>query len=349
MKKNWDTIFLVAFLALVGLSAFEIMRPYLVVLLLAFIFSRFFGKYYSWLVKKLGGRRAWAAAGVCVMVFILLVVPLVIIVNMIINEAAQFIQLIGASNLEEKLNDFPQNRFLRDLNLDLETIIKSKEFLGSVKSAGNLLVGALKSTYKGAAHFIFMIFVMFFALYYFLKDGDRFIKRLMELSPLKDKQEQVLLHDFMAISKATLKGSLVIAIIQGFLTGLVLWLTGVPSAAFLGLVATIFAFLPVVGTSFVWAPAGVIMLVLGNVWQGLVIILFGIFVVSIIDNFLRPRLVGNESSLHPLLVFLSTLGGLALFGIAGFIIGPVVIVLFLSLLKIYQKEFKEELRKFNKN
>jgi predicted PurR-regulated permease PerM len=101
------------------------------------------------------------------------------------------------------------------------------------------------------------------------------------------------------------------------------------------------------GAALVWLPTGIITLFLGNIWQGLLIIIFGALVVSTIDNFLRPKLVGDETSLHPILVFLSTLGGIALFGLAGILLGPIIVVFFVSLLDIYQIEFKDELEKMN--
>ena len=169
----------------------------------------------------------------------------------------------------------------------------------------------------------------------------------MALSPLKDSEERQLLKNFISVSKATLKGSLVIAIIQGILMTIVFLVTGVPSPVIWGAITVLFSLIPMVGAGLVWLPAGIIMLLLGNIWQGLTILIFGALVVSTIDNFLRPRLVGKETSLHPILVFLSTIGGIALFGLVGILLGPVIIVLFISLLDIYQIEFKDELEKMN--
>ena len=169
----------------------------------------------------------------------------------------------------------------------------------------------------------------------------------MDISPLKNKQEQLIISKFVSISRATLKGTLVIAIIQGVLMSLVFFIAGVKSVTLWGLVTVLVSLIPMIGPVLVWAPVGIIMLLLGHVWQGITILVFGGFVISLIDNFLRPKLIGNDTSLHPLLVFLSTLGGIALFGIAGFLLGPVIVVLFITLLHIYQIEFKGDLKKFN--
>jgi len=196
--------------------------------------------------------------------------------------------------------------------------------------------------------FLFMTFVMFFSLYYFFKDSDKLLKKFMALSPLKDSQEKLLVTKFVTISRATLKGTLVIAIIQGVLMGILFASTGVSSATLWALITVILSLVPLLGTILVWAPVGAFMLLTGSIWQGVVIIVFGGIVVSNVDNLLRPKLVGGEASLHPLLVFLSTLGGIAFFGIVGFLLGPVIIVLLLTLLDIYQIEFKKNLKVFNK-
>lgn len=152
---------------------------------------------------------------------------------------------------------------------------------------------------------------------------------------------------FIMISRATLKGSLVVAIVQGSLVGITLSIAGVPSAVLWGLVAVFFSLIPMIGTAIIWVPAGIISLIMGNVWQGLFILITGALLISTIDNFLRPKLVGNETSLHPLLVFFSSLGGIFAFGLAGFLLGPVVVVLFTTLLDMYKSEFQRELTRLN--
>ena len=355
MKKYFNTAFLLILLILAGLASFEILRPYLTALVIAFIFAQFFKGTYLWFLKKIKGRKMAASLITCILVLLIFIVPLVGVVKVVIDEANQFIEFLSNYQVEATLNKiidsangitgkFGGGR----IKLDLAQLVQSDKFIDTSKQVATWLAGSLSSTYKGIANFVFLTFVMFFALYYFLKDGDHFWKKLKSLSPLKDAQEDLLLKDFVLISRATLKGSLVIAIIQGILTGFALWIAGVPAPFFLGLITIILSLVPLLGSALVWLPAGVIMLILGSIWQGIFLILFGALVIAMIDNFLRPILVGNTASLHPLLVFLSTLGGIALFGIFGFILGPIVIVLFLTLLKIYQLEFKSELKAFNK-
>ncbi len=170
----------------------------------------------------------------------------------------------------------------------------------------------------------------------------------MNISPLKNKQEKLIVSKFVSISRATLKGTLVIALIQGALMTLLFLATGVKSSILWGLVTVLVSLIPMIGTILVWLPVGIVMILMGSLWQGIAIFLLGGIVVSNVDNLLRPKLVGDETSLHPLWVFLSTLGGIAVFGVAGFLLGPVIVVLFMTLLHIYEIEFKTDLKKFNK-
>jgi predicted PurR-regulated permease PerM len=144
-----------------------------------------------------------------------------------------------------------------------------------------------------------------------------------------------------------LKGTIIIGVIQGSLGGIMFWIAGVPSFVIWGVIMVILSIIPAIGSGLVWAPAGIILLFTGNIWEGIFVLLFGGIFISLVDNILRPKLVGNDTEMHPLLVFFATLGGLISFGIIGFIIGPVIMALFLALWEIYGKEFKRQLNKFN--
>ncbi len=354
MKHNLNSTYLLILIVLAGICAYLVFKPFLVALFLAFILSQLFKKWYKKINQKFGGRSSLAALTLCIILFFILVIPFFITASLIAKEATDLYQDIQKTDWQAQLKSFSASPIFKNVGIDFPSIDlqnigaeNSQEITGNLQNAGNLIFSALKKTYQGVTHFVFMTFVVFFSLYYLFKDGDVIIKKIMALSPLKDSQESQLLKNFVSVSKATLKGSLVIAIIQGALMTILFLFTGVPSPVIWGVITVLFSLIPMVGAGIVWLPAGIIMLILGNIWQGLTIIIFGALVVSTIDNFLRPRLVGQETSLHPILVFLSTIGGIALFGLVGILLGPVIIVLFISLLDIYQVEFKDELEKMN--
>lgn len=351
MRAHFNTTFLFSLIILVGLASFLVLQPFFVAVVLAFVLSQLFKSWYDKINKIFHKKKSLASFTTCMLILLIIFIPIVFVSSLVISETNDLVQTIQNNNIKEKLENFSIN--VPQLNIhisseELQSVVGTDQFTSGLKTVGGLLLTVAKNTYQSTSNFLFMTFVMFFSLYYFFKDSDSLLKKFMALSPLKDSQEKLLVKKFIAISRATLKGTLVIAIIQGLLMGILFAATGVSSATLWALITVILSLIPLLGTILVWAPVAAFLLLTGSIWQGVVIALFGGIVISNVDNFLRPKLVGNEASLHPLLVFLSTLGGIAFFGISGFLLGPVIIVLFITLLDIYQIEFKKDLKIFNK-
>jgi predicted PurR-regulated permease PerM len=180
-------------------------------------------------------------------------------------------------------------------------------------------------------------------MFYFFRDGDRLIERLKYLSPLAEEYEDALIKRFISVSKATIKGTLLIGLLKGSLGALTFWIFGVGSPILWGMVMTILSVIPMVGAWLVMYPAAIIMIIIGQVWQGITLFLIAALIIGNIDNVLTPRLVGREAGMHDLLIFFSTIGGISMFGVMGFIVGPVIAALFLTILDIYSIEFKSQL------
>ena len=232
-------------------------------------------------------------------------------------------------------------------SLGANNLINNDTIQKSISSLGEQAFVILQKTYQSIANFLFMGVVMFFTLYYFLIDGKDLVHKIMYLSPLRDSHEEILIEKFISISSATVKGSVAIGIIQGIVGGTLFAAVGIPSAVIWGVVMMFLSLIPVVGTGLIWLPAGIIMLFLGNIWQGVVILAVGMGIISSIDNFLKPKLVGRNTEMNSLLVFFAMLGGIKMFGFLGFIIGPVIVALFIALWDIYAVEFKNQLKKYN--
>ncbi len=351
--KKLNHLYLLTLIIAIGIGLYFIFRPFLVAIFLAFILSRLFNDWYQKILKILK-NPSFSAFVASALIFLIIFLPLLFVGKLVATELVNSYQVITSENFKtdffawrdsslKTINEHPSL-----INKLTETdLLNNKNINTLLKNTGNLLTTLAKYLYQGTSNFLFTLFIMFFCLYYFFKDGDRLINKIIQLSPLKNSQEEKLLENFIDISRATLKGSLIIAIVQGALTTILLVATGIPSAVLLGVIATIFALIPMLGTAVVWFPVGLIALLLGNVWQGITILLVGALFIGSVDNILRPYLVGKNTSLHPLLVFLSTIGGISFFGMAGFLLGPVTVVLFLNLLEIYKTEFANELRKFN--
>jgi len=158
---------------------------------------------------------------------------------------------------------------------------------------------------------------------------------LLRFLPLEDDRGEMLYKRFTDTTRAALKATLIIGGLQGILGGLVLLVAGIEGALFWGIVMVVSSLVPSIGCSIIWVPAGIIMLLTGHTWEGILILVFGAAVISTVDNLLRPVLIGKDVQLHPLLIFLSSLGGIALFGISGFVIGPIIASLFLTIWEMY--------------
>lgn len=351
--KNLNNLFLIILLVLVSLGIYGIFKPFLVAIFMAFVLSQLFKNWYDKMLVILK-KPSLASFATSLVIFLIIFAPLLLVTKLATSEIITTYQLVDSGNLKsdvlalktktlEVSNAYPLPAGIAS---PIE-LVQNVDVNNLIKQISNIATLIAKHIYQGMSQLIFTLFIMFFCLYYFFKDNKKLIAKIFNLSPLKNSQEKILLKNFIDISKATLKGSLVIAIVQGFLTTILFMVTGVSSAVLLGVVATLFALIPMVGAAIVWIPAGIIMLIMGNIWQGITILLFGTIVISMIDNFLRPQLVGNSTSLHPLIIFLSTLGGISFFGLTGFLLGPVTAVLFLNLLDIYKMEFKEDLKKYN--
>jgi predicted PurR-regulated permease PerM len=211
------------------------------------------------------------------------------------------------------------------------------------KKAVELIARAINRISRETFELISTVLITFFTLFYFFRDGPALLKRLKELSPLSTRYEDELIHRFLSVSRATFRGILLVAIIKGVLGGLTFRAFGIEAAVLWGVVMMFLSILPMVGIWVVMCPAALIMFLNGDLWQG-VLMLGAALVVGSVDNILEPVLIGRQSGMHDLLVFFSMLGGLVVFGVTGFIVGPVIAALFLALLDIYGIEFSKQLQ-----
>lgn len=349
--KNFNTYFFLVILIGVSAVTFFIFQPFLIAILLAAVFAIIFQRPYKFFVRITGGKNKISALLTAIVGMVIFTSLFLGIAGLIANETANLFQnSVKAGDayqnyIDPIINNVNKNPFLKSLGL--ENLINSESISKAVSQLGQGALGILQQTYQGIAHFLFLTVVMFFTLYYFLVGGRDLVKKIMYLSPLRDSHEKILVERFISISRATIKGTLVVGIVQGSIGGITFALVGVPSAIAWGIVMVFLSLIPMFGTSLIWFPAGIIMLLTGNIWQGVVILAVGLGIISVIDNFLRPELVGKDTQMHPLVVFFATLGGISLLGFLGFIMGPIIVALFLTLWNIYAVEFKGQLKKYN--
>jgi predicted PurR-regulated permease PerM len=213
----------------------------------------------------------------------------------------------------------------------------------AVDFASRLLINSLSAATSGTLNFLFMLGVMLYAMYFFLEGGGRLVDRILFYLPLDDAEERLLLDRFRSVARATLKGTAVIGLLQGTLAGIAFAVAGVPSAAFWGALMVALSVVPGIGIGLVWVPASIVLVAGGHTLEGVLLALFCGGVVGSIDNVLRPRLVGKDTKLPDLLILLSTIGGISMFGMLGLIVGPILAALFVTVWEIYGRVFADVL------
>lgn len=334
----------------VGVIVFLIFQPFLTAIMAAAILSALLKRPYNFFERLFRGHRSMSALLTTLLAILVFVTPLFIVTSLALNEVNSLYSKVGdEGNLQSLLNktfEVVESKPFLSVLVNKETFSEEKLLSDIRKFSSNAFV-FVQAAYQSISGFVLWIFILFFTLFYFLIDGKRALRYLMDISPLKNEHDKLLIRRFVSISRATLKGNLVVGILQGLLGGVSFAIAGVPSPAIWGIIMVFFSIIPMVGTGIIWLPAGLILLLLGNVWQGIFVLAFGGLVISSIDNILRPKLVGKDTQMHPLLIFFATLGGIYLFGLPGFVMGPILVSLFMALSEIYRIEFRAQLKEFN--
>jgi predicted PurR-regulated permease PerM len=205
------------------------------------------------------------------------------------------------------------------------------------------LINRLRSVTLGTVNFIFMLFIMLYTMFFFFMDGPKLIDKILYYLPLEDRDERLMLDKFTSVTRATLKGTAVIGILQGGLAGAAFAVVGIDSAVFWGTIMAVLSFIPGIGTALVWVPAVIILAATGHLAKAIGLGVFCAAVVGSIDNLLRPVLVGRDTQMHELMILFGTLGGIIMFGVVGIIIGPIIAALFVTVWEIYAVAFQDVL------
>jgi predicted PurR-regulated permease PerM len=348
--RNFRTAFVLILLVAVSALFLTVTWPFLKPLLLGALLAGLFRPLYQWVTRLLGGRRSLGAVVTLLILFILVVGPisafLGIVVQQALNVSDQAIPWIRqhfGSASTFNAHDWLVQRFpaLADHVPTQEQLVQN---IGTAaKAAGGLLVAAASRMTAGTAAFLLDLFVMVYAMFFFFKDGEKILEKIFYYMPLSHEDEALMLQRFSSITRATVKGTLVIGVIQGALAGIAFWVAGIDGAAFWGTIMAILSIVPGIGAALIWIPAVVYLFVTGQLLAGTLLLAWCAAVVGTVDNILRPVLVGKDAKMPDLLILVGTLGGLFLFGPIGFIVGPIVCGLFLTVWEIYGATFKDVL------
>lgn len=320
----------------------QMMEPFLFSIMWAVVLKIVFNPVHAWLLARI--RRPALTAVVSVLVVTAAgVLPLALIGTALAFQLASLggtaqdlvkslLQDPGKSLVLQKALEFARRYVDVDQILAAENI---QSVLGSISQP--ILQGTLRFL-GGALGMVANIFLVLFILFYFFRDGDKFRGQFLSVLPLERKRAEELLARTRSIISASVNGVLVIAALQGALGGLMFWILGLPSPLVWGVVMALLAMLPVGGTGIIWFPAALILIFSGHWVKGVILLAFGGLIIGTVDNILRPRLVGGKTGMHDLTIFFSVLGGLKVFGMVGFLLGPVVLAVTFSLLSIYRED-----------
>jgi predicted PurR-regulated permease PerM len=341
-KESYTKYVLIGLILILAALVFLILRPFISSILSAFVMAYLFYPLYKF-IKKYLKRESLAAFFVSLVIVLLFTVPMVFVANSVSTEARInyiFIKKILATG----------SFFDKDCT-DPGILCKVSGFLGEYLTDPQIKFQLTNITNKVtdffinmASNFIFSIpvfllkfFIMLFIVFYLFKEGDDVVLRIRNLLPLKKLHRKSLFDHMSEVTYAVVYGHILTAAIQAIIGIIAFWIFGVTSPILWGAIMFIFALIPFLGTPVVWVPAVVIKAMMNHPFQAIGLLFAGIFI-STIDNFLRPKLISGKASVHPIIVLLGVLGGLAFFGAPGLIIGPVVLSIFLTFVKIYEEE-----------
>ncbi len=323
-------------------------RDFLIALLLAAIFA---GMAYPLYLGLLGVVRRRGVASALIVLAMLLVIlgPLAAFLGVVASQAIEVSDAVQPwlhemekpNALRHSLESIP---LVEKLPLEKLFVDEARlsEWIGSVVSwFGTFAAGSLAGFTQSTARFLLYLFVLLYAVFFFLIEGPELLDRVLYYVPLRSEDEEILVRRFLSVTRATLKGTLVIGFLQGSLAGIGFWVANVPGAAFWGTVMMVLSAIPGVGAPIIWIPAVIWLLANGETASGILLAAWCGVIVGTLDNVLRPKLVGADAEMSDLLILLSTLGGISMFGVTGVVIGPIVAALFESIWDLYGRTYSD--------
>lgn len=296
-----------------------------------------FTPFYRRLQTRMQGRSNLAALTTLLLCLVIVIIPMGLITASLIREVNDVVRMMRGGELDfgayflQIINALPQ--WVVDIldRYGFGTITAIKERLSEGALQGSQLFAAQALNIgQNTFHFLISFAIMLYLLFFLLRDGAILSAKVRRAIPLSDEHKRNLLSKFTTVIRATVKGNIVVAMTQGALGGIMFAILGIQGALLWGVLMAFLSLLPAVGAGLIWAPVAVYFLLTGAIWKGVVLIAFGVLVIGLVDNILRPLLVGKDTKMPDWVVLISTLGGMALFGLNGFVIGPLIAALFIA-------------------
>ncbi len=314
-----------------------ILLPFFGAILWAVIIALLFAPMFRRMVAQLQGRNTLAAVVTLGIVLVMVIIPLVLVAGSLVSEATRLVARLKSGELQPEVyltgvfDALPPwvTSVLDRFGLFNFSMLQVR--LAAALSQGTQFIASQALNIGlNTFEFVSSLFIMLYLAFFLLRDGDSLAQMLHQAIPLEPEHKQALLGKFTTVIRATVKGNMVVAAIQGALGGLAFWFLGINAAMLWAVLMAFLSLLPAVGAALVWAPLALYYVVTGDIWQGLGLTAYGVIVIGLVDNLLRPALVGKDTGLPDYLVMICTLGGMAVFGLNGFVMGPVIAALFMA-------------------
>lgn len=347
-KTNLENKSFLLLLALVSVAFVAILLPFYGAVFWGTILAIIFQPVQRRLEIRFNRRRSLAAVVTLIIILLIVILPLSLLAGALVQEGANIYQRLSSGTLdfggylEQVINALPG--FARDLleRLGLSNLAGVQDKISQFAMAGSQFL-ATKAFSIGQNTFQFLISfaIMLYLLFFLLRDGRQVAAAVRHAIPLGETYKQYLLSKFTTVVKATVKGNIAVAAIQGALGGFIFWVLDLQGALLWGVLMAVLSLLPAVGAGLIWGPVAIYFVATGALWEAAVLTAFGAIVIGLADNILRPILVGKDTKLPDYVILISTLGGMALFGLNGFVIGPLIAALFMAAWSLYAENREE--------
>lgn len=348
--KHFNTLQSFSFFGLFALVAAvffwmvsDLIGPIFWAVAFAIVFYPLYRRYTKWF----RGRRSLASFLTIITILILVITPLYFLGKAVVEESLGLLDRVPDNGAVMETRETvrallaPLDPYLDRFGVSEEDIIsRGAEFFGA--AAGWLTNQAVAFSQRTVS-FTLQFFIMLYLLFFAFRDGGTIVQKIKDILPLGNAREERLFERFASITRGVIKGTIVIAIIQGTIGGFLFWFVGINAAALWGVVMTVLSVIPALGAGIVWFPAAVLLILGGDILSGIVVLLVGFFIIAFIDNILRPVLVGRDAKMPDVLIFVSTIGGLVAMGVTGFVIGPIAAGFFMAMAHMFEEEYKQDL------
>lgn len=350
MPKNLTKPFLLTLVLLVLIGCYLIFRPFLTEIFVAMILVSIFYRPYEYFVKKFKGSRNLAALLMCVLLALIILVPAIRIITYAGQKSAvaytQAVEFFNENTMATVLSsDTFSSGALKYLNLE-ELSSKNETFknffLDILKRSSNWIVSGATIAVKETTNFIISLALIILAMFFFFVDGKKMLKKLMYLSPLPNRYDEEIFRKFRAVSYTTFFSTFVTAGAQGVIGAIGFAIVGFP-ALLAGILVALLSLIPYIGSMIFYIPVGLYYLLIGNIWQGIFILIWGFLIIGSTDNILRAYMIKGKAEVNPIFVLFAILGGIAMFGFWGVVLGPLIVALAVTIFHIYEMEFCDHL------